>query len=244
MKLSLLLLTLLISANLFAQPTVKHVDKSDKMREEYYVLKSDKSIKQGPYAEYSSMGASPFCEGYYKNNLKDSLWRYYYYNHKLSTAGYYKEGKRVGTWVSYDFNGDRDVEYDYTTKQLLYYKKGENKPEQVIINGRDTLKAELEHPALCIDGGTLNMIVATNIRYPVKAKENNIQGKVLIAFTIDTLGSVSNYRIKRSIGGGCDEEALRVVKLMDNIEWLPAMLGGKPVTVECTMPLTFALETR
>src|SRR6185312_8550743 len=228
MKLSLLLLVLILSTNLFAQETVRHVDKSDRQREEYYVLKSDKSIKQGAYAEYSLLSNSPYCEGFYKNNLKDSLWRYYSYNHKLCTAGYYKDGKRTGTWVAYDFKGDQEVEYDYTTKQLLFYKKSEKKPDQVIISGLDTLKGDPDRPALYIDGtGNLSRIIGTSMRYPIKAKENNIQGKVLIAFTVDTLGKVSNYRIKRGIGGGCDEEALRAVKLMDG-DWLPAMLGGKP----------------
>lgn len=244
MKLSLLLLILALSTNLFAQKTVRRVDKSDNERKEYYVLKSDKSIRQGAYTEYGAFGGYPYCEGFYKNNQKDSLWRYYTYNHKLCTAGYYKDGKRVGTWVAYDFNGDREMEYDYTSKKLLFSKKHENKLEQVVITGRDTLKADLDRPALSMDGGTLTRIVATNIRYPAAAKVNNIQGKVLIAFKIDTLGRASDYRVKRSIGGGCDEEALRVVKLLDGIDWLPAMLDGKPVAVECTMPLNFTLENR
>jgi TonB family protein len=243
MKLSLLLLTLFLSSNLFAQKTVRRVDKSGNERQEYYVLKSDKRIRQGAYTEYGVFTSFPYCEGFYKNNLKDSLWRYYSYNHKLCTAGYYKDGKRAGTWVSYDFKGDRDMEYDYTTKQLLFLKKRDYKPEQFILSGQDTLKADLDRPALCMDNGTIGRIVATNMRYPANAKEKNIQGKVLIAFTIDTLGKVSNYRIKHGIGGGCEQEALRVVKLIDGIDWLPAMLGGKPVTVEYAMPLTFTLET-
>lgn len=244
MKLSLLLFTLTLSTSLFAQETVRRVDKSDRQREEYYVLKSDKSIRQGPYAAYSLYSKLPYCEGSYTNNLKDSLWRYYSFNHKICTAGYYKDGKRVGTWVAYDVKGDREVEYDYSTNQLLFYQKSEKKPDQVIISGQDTLKTDPDRPALYIDGtGNLSRIIGTSMRYPLKAKENNIQGKVLIAFTVDTLGKVSNYRVKHGIGGGCDEEALRAVKLMDG-DWLPAMLAGKPVTVECTMPLSFTLENR
>jgi protein TonB len=82
--------------------------------------------------------------------------------------------------------------------------------------------------------------VADKLRYPAEAKEKNIQGKVIIAFTIDTNGSVSNYVIKKRIGGGCDEEALRVVQLVTG-EWLPGMLNGKPVKVEFEMPFSFAL---
>ncbi|HVW16507.1 MAG TPA: TonB family protein [Mucilaginibacter sp.] len=240
-----ILILVLISATVFAQ-TVKRVDKFDKanVRIEYYVLKSDKSIKQGPYAEYSRLGTTPYCEGFYKNNQKDSIWKYYGFNNKLCTTGSYKDGKRIGLWNSYDSDGAQEVLYDYTKKQLLYYKKSPQQlQEQTIINGKDTSKATLERPVIYVDGvGSMFRIIATDMRYPAQARDKNIQGKVLIAFTVDTLGNVSNYRIKSGIGGGCDEESLRIVKLMDG-DWLPGMLGGKPVTVEYTIPMTFALET-
>jgi TonB family protein len=238
-----LFLLILASGNVFAQ-TVRRIDRSDRTREEYYVLKSDKSIKQGPYALYSLFNTNPYCEGFYKNNLKDSVWKYYGYDHKLCATGSYKDGKRVGLWNSYGADGAQDVLYDYTNRKLLFYKKPDKAPEeQTIISGKDTLKANLDQPVVYIDGiQNMSRIVGTNIRYPAKAREKNIQGKVLIAFTIDTLGKATNFRIKQGIGGGCDEEALRIAKLMDG-DWSPGMLGGKLVAVEYTIPLTFALQT-
>ncbi|MCX7696587.1 MAG: TonB family protein [Bacteroidales bacterium] len=80
----------------------------------------------------------------------------------------------------------------------------------------------------------------SNIRYPQMAKELEIQGKVIIEFVVETDGSVTNVVVKRGIGGGCDEEAVRVVKAMP--KWKPGKQRGKPVRVRYTLPVTFQLR--
>ena len=79
------------------------------------------------------------------------------------------------------------------------------------------------------------------VRYPAAAKENNTQGKVIVAFTVDLNGQPSNYRVKKGIKNGLSEEALRVIKTIDG-DWLPAVLNGKQVVAEGTMPLSFQLS--
>ncbi|MFA6924227.1 MAG: energy transducer TonB [Bacteroidales bacterium] len=79
-----------------------------------------------------------------------------------------------------------------------------------------------------------------NVKYPQEAKNNGIQGKVYVTFVIDEKGNVTDVRIIRSIGGGCDAEALRVIKLMP--KWLPGKQSGKPVRVQYNMPIIFTLE--
>ena len=80
----------------------------------------------------------------------------------------------------------------------------------------------------------------SNIQYPVDAKESNIEGTVYVAFVIETDGMVSNVKILRGIGGGCDEEAVRVVKGMP--KWAPGKQRGKPVRVLFTLPIKFVLS--
>lgn len=80
----------------------------------------------------------------------------------------------------------------------------------------------------------------SNIKYPQMAKELEIQGKVIIEFVVETDGSVTNVTVKRGIGGGCDEEAVRVVKAMP--KWKPGKQRGKPVRVRYTLPVTFQLR--
>ena len=81
--------------------------------------------------------------------------------------------------------------------------------------------------------------LATYIHYPKVAKENNVQGKVFLTFVIDKDGSLTDLKVARGIGSGCDEEAARVVKLSP--PWTPGKLYGIPVRVWYTIPITFSL---
>ena len=82
--------------------------------------------------------------------------------------------------------------------------------------------------------------VAENVKYPEAAKEKNISGRVFVQFVIEKDGSVNEVKVLNSIGGGCDEEAVRVVKAMPN--WKPGIKDGKPVRVRYNMPFNFKLD--
>ncbi len=82
--------------------------------------------------------------------------------------------------------------------------------------------------------------LSENIKYPVEAKDKNISGRVFIEFVIEKDGSVSNVNVMRSVGGGCDDEAVRVVKAMP--KWKPGLMKGKPVRVHYVLPINFKLE--
>jgi periplasmic protein TonB len=82
--------------------------------------------------------------------------------------------------------------------------------------------------------------LAKNIKYPTIARENAIQGTVVIQFVVDKDGSVTEPTVVREVGGGCDEEALRVIKTMPR--WIPGKQQGKPVKVRYTLPVKFKLE--
>lgn len=91
-----------------------------------------------------------------------------------------------------------------------------------------------------VPSGDINEYLGKNIKYPEVARENNIQGKVLIQFIINEDGTLSDLKIVRNIGGGCDEEALRVVAAMP--KWKPGKQNGKNVKVQFTLPIYFKLE--
>lgn len=78
-----------------------------------------------------------------------------------------------------------------------------------------------------------------NIRYPTKAFENKIQGKVFISFVVERDGSLTDIKVVRGIGGGCDEEAKRVISISP--KWKPGIQNSKPVRVQYTMPISFTL---
>ncbi|KAF0199529.1 MAG: periplasmic protein TonB [Bacteroidetes bacterium] len=78
-----------------------------------------------------------------------------------------------------------------------------------------------------------------NIKYPQIARESSIQGTVYVTFVVERNGNVTDVRVLRGIGGGCDEEAIRVIKAMPN--WSPGKQRGKPVRVQFNMPIKFTL---
>lgn len=102
-----------------------------------------------------------------------------------------------------------------------------------------TMVAADEQPSY--PGGQDAMIafMLKNIRYPEEAKKAGAQGTVFITFAVETDGSLRSVKILRGFRNDCDKEALRVVKLMPN--WNPAMMKGKPVKANITLPVKFAL---
>lgn len=79
-----------------------------------------------------------------------------------------------------------------------------------------------------------------NTFYPPMARESGIQGRVFVTFVVEPDGSISDVKILRGIGGGCDEEAVRVVKNMPR--WAPGKQRGKPVRVQFNLPIHFVLQ--
>ncbi len=90
-------------------------------------------------------------------------------------------------------------------------------------------------------GGNEKMMefISSNTQYPQEAKNKGIQGRVLVNFVVDTDGSVTDVDVMKGIGGGCDEEAVRVVKSMP--KWQPGRQRGKAVKVVYTIPFDFKL---
>jgi TonB family protein len=81
-----------------------------------------------------------------------------------------------------------------------------------------------------------------NMRYPPIARENNISGRVILSFVVEKNGDLSDIRVLRGIGGGCDEEAVRVLKTAPS--WKPGKLNDRPVRVAYTMPIFFQLAAK
>jgi protein TonB len=78
-----------------------------------------------------------------------------------------------------------------------------------------------------------------NIKYPRQAARIGVQGKVFVEFTVNAKGEPGHFKILKSIGHGCDEEARRVLSLT---KWNPGKQRGKPVNVRMVQPITFSLS--
>ena len=85
-----------------------------------------------------------------------------------------------------------------------------------------------------------NKYLSKNLKYPTQARRMGIEGTVYVVFVVNTDGSIQDVGILRGVGGGCDEEAVRVVKNAPS--WEPGRQRGRPVRVKMRLPIRFKLS--
>ncbi len=116
--------------------------------------------------------------------------------------------------------------------------KKEPNPYYVFKDG-SYVATELDKKPEPIDGLST---LYRGVRYPPYARQHGIQGTVRITVTVNEFGQLEDAVIHSHVGGGCDEEALRVVKLLGQNGFTPAEINGKPVKVKYDIPLSFVLQ--
>lgn len=150
----------------------------------------------------------------------------------------------VGSWCP-EALGQAETEQAQTEKEVrleplksaplevLSRKRVEEKP----VLPKDDTSMIAKWPELI--GGQMSLV--REIRYPASARRRGIQGRVIVIFFVNEHGRVEDAVVKEGIGGGCDEEALRVVRQA----WFKPGIGldGKPIRVEMSVPITFKLKT-
>ncbi len=95
------------------------------------------------------------------------------------------------------------------------------------------------HPVFTNNKITLAGFVAANLKYPEAAIKQNISGVVKVAFIVETHGKISNTTIVNSVGAGCNEEALRIVRL---IKWMPGTYNHMAVRTRMSISINFSLD--
>lgn len=81
--------------------------------------------------------------------------------------------------------------------------------------------------------------LSKNLKYPRQAIRNGVDGKVFVEFVVDRKGKVNHIKVIKGIGGGCDEEAMRVLALTN---WEPGKQRGRPVRVRMVIPVVFKVQ--
>lgn len=112
-------------------------------------------------------------------------------------------------------------------------------PFFVYENGKFREAILTKEPELIGGKDLMETLITLNIRYPDAAREKLIGGLVLISVVIDSTGKMEDAFVHEGIGGGCNDEALRAVKIMDKVGFYPGEIDGKPVTVKFDIPITF-----
>jgi protein TonB len=84
-----------------------------------------------------------------------------------------------------------------------------------------------------------NEYLSKNLKYPTQARRMGVEGNVILVFVVNTDGSIQDVEVLRGIGGGCDEEAIRVVSGAP--KWEPGKQRGRPVRTRMRLPIRFKL---
>lgn len=122
----------------------------------------------------------------------------------------------------------------------------ETKVEEIVIHD-DEPKEEVDEVFTIVEesagpkGGwsVWNKYLVDKVKYPAQARRMGVEGKVFVEFVVGKDGSISEVKVIKGIGAGCDEEALRVVQAAP--AWTPGKQRGKPVRQKMVLPITFKL---
>ena len=131
--------------------------------------------------------------------------------------------------------------------EIVKEKTVESVPQDTVkadgLQGKNSTVYDMVEQAPAFPGGPQAMMqfIKDNLKYPQIAKENGIQGRVILQFVVDETGKVTDPKVIRSIDPSLDTEAIRLVLSMPR--WIPGMQDGKAVAVRYTIPVIFKLET-
>ncbi len=132
-----------------------------------------------------------------------------------------------------DVNFDVDVKETTVIKEVVIAEAPvEEKADEIF----DVVETQPNPP-----GGMAgwNQYLSKNLKYPTQARRMGIEGTVIVVFVINTDGSIQDVEVLRGIGGGCDEEAVKVVK--EAPKWEPGKQRGRAVRTRMRLPIRFKL---
>lgn len=122
---------------------------------------------------------------------------------------------------------------------LLMLSAGASAQNQKAANKTEAYAVVERMPQYPGGEDSLMVFLGRNMRYPVIAAENGIQGKVIVRFVVQKDGSIGDVEIVRSLDAACDKEVIRLVRSMPR--WKPGILNNKPVSVWYSLPVNFRL---
>ena len=137
---------------------------------------------------------------------------------------------------SFDVKGNDDA-----NGQVLMAKEAIAAPEPPKHEEENKVFEAVEQmPSFPGGQSALMKYLSDNVRYPVVAQENGVQGRVVISFIVERDGSITDVRVVRSVDPSLDKEAQRVVRSMPN--WIPGKQNGSAVRVKYNVPVSFRLQ--
>lgn len=236
--------------------------------EQYNVLSANSKIRQGLYQKYNINTHALVEEGYFKNNQKDSVWTYFDAFGKMLSQGYflsgikngywkqftesnnaeviltegaYVNGEKKGVWIFRNVDGNLNYKYDYSSKVITEY--GKNEDTFSIIDQKDTIVTAMDKPTIHIGGmDTLMQILVKNLTVLSNPSVKNIPNgtyRIFVSFNINENGNLEDYKVLSGSNKQLNEEAIRLVKLWDDGNWVPGYYKGHTAKVLQVVPVVF-----
>ncbi len=132
------------------------------------------------------------------------------------------------------------VEGNDEATEVLKVKETIAEPEPPKVEETKVFDVVEEMPQFPGGSSALFEYLSKNIKYPVVAEENGVQGRVVVTFVVERDGSITDVKVVKSVDPSLDKEAQRVVKSMPH--WIPGKQNGSAVRVKYTVPVTFRLQ--
>jgi protein TonB len=138
--------------------------------------------------------------------------------------------------------GQKDQKGDPNADIRIDEPVGNSDVKQVVEENPNQIFTAVEQaPNFPGGDGAFGKYLQKNMRYPAIARENNVQGRVVLTFVVERDGSLTDIKVLRSLGSGTDEEAVRVLKASP--KWKPGIQNGRPVRVQYSIPVNFTLAS-
>ncbi|MCQ6961260.1 energy transducer TonB [Mucilaginibacter aquariorum] len=138
--------------------------------------------------------------------------------------------------------GQKDQKGDPNADIRIDEPVGNSDVKQVVEENPNQIFTAVEQSPTFPGGeGAFGKYLQKNMRYPAIARENNVQGRVVLTFVVERDGSLTDIKVLRSLGSGTDEEAVRVLKASP--KWKPGIQNGRPVRVQYSIPVNFTLAS-
>lgn len=248
-----------------AQDTTYFDDKDNKIkslrRASYYKVRYE--MQESLFREVTFYPSGQMrSEGWFVQDsvkMSEGAWRAWHANGQLEEEGEYRRNKRVGKWRNWYANGQlkRDIDYvegAFQGMRLTYWENGRLKRRDSLFNGEvirglclDSSGSPIEYFDYYIPpgfpGGVDGFVqfIMTEVRYPYPDKINNVEGRVLVHFMVDTDGHVRNVKVRESASSTLERAVVKAIEYSGR-QWEPAMVDGEPVRFYFAVPVNFKIS--
>lgn len=150
------------------------------------------------------------------------------------------DGQRVGKWNFYDYNQTLEMTFDYDSSRISYLLP--DTARYAMLTGDQWVLTAMSRPPRILGSKQHRvMMIGRQIRYPAAALQQQLQGAVVLAYTVGADGHSHDYSVISGVGGGCTEEVWRAVQEMPD-NWVPAIYRDQPVDTRFYLKVNFEIK--